>query len=127
MLVLDNDKCPVEEWLDRVRNKPTRARIERQIDKLARGLGEQKGLQGIVELKIDFGPGYRVYYAYLDEKTIVVLIGAGDKSNQAKDIAEARHLWADFKAGGFSETALKTWKEEQAVEEEEEANEVEEL
>lgn len=57
MLVLDNDKCPVEEWLDRVRNKPTRARIERQIDKLARGLGEQKGLQGIVELKLTLGRG----------------------------------------------------------------------
>lgn len=44
MLVRDNDKCPVEKWLDGVRDKVTRARIIRQIDKLSRGLGVQKGL-----------------------------------------------------------------------------------
>ena len=94
MLVLDNRKCPLWEWLSAIRDKPTRARIERQIDKLCRDLGSQKGLQGIGELKIDFGPGFRVYYGFLDEKTIVVLIG------------------------GASESALRAWKEEQVEGEE---------
>lgn len=118
MLVLDNKKCPLWEWLSAIRDKPTRARIERQIDKLSRDLGSQKGLQGIGELKIDFGPGFRIYYGFLDEKTIVVLIGGGDKSSQSKDIAEVRRLWADFTKGGASEFALRAWKEEQVEKEE---------
>lgn len=113
MLVLANEKCPVEEWLDRIRDKTTRARIERQTDKPSRGLGAQKGLQGVAELKIDFGPGYRVYYGLLDQKTIVVLIVGGDKSNQNRDIADARQLCADFQAGGSAEAALKAWNEEE--------------
>lgn len=120
MLVLDNGKCPLQEWLAAIRDKPTRARIQRQIDKLSRSLGSQKGLQGIAELKIDFGPGYRVYYGFLGEKTLVVLIGGGGKSSQSKDIADARRLWADFTKGGASEAALRAWKEEQAEEQAEE-------
>jgi len=130
MLVLDNDRCPIEEWLGGIRDKPTRARIERQIDKLSRDLGVQRGLQGIAELKIDFidfGPGYRVYYGFLDQKTVVVLIGGGDKSSQTRDIADARQLWANFVKGGASERALRVWKEEQEAGEEgkEEADEAE--
>ncbi len=130
MLVLDNDRCPSEEWLGGIRDKPTRARIERQIDKLSRDLGVQRGLQGIAELKIDFidfGPGYRVYYGFLDQKTVVVLIGGGDKSSQTRDIADARQLWANFVKSGASERALRVWKEEQEAGEEgkEEADEAE--
>ena len=127
MLVLDNGKCPLQEWLGAVRDKPTRARIQRQIDKLSRNLGIQKGIQGIAELKIDFGPGYRVYYGFLDAKTVVVLIGGGDKSSQSKDIADARRLWADFTKGGASEAALRAWQEEQEATEEGDENEPEEL
>lgn len=68
MLVQANDKCPVEEWIRGLRDKVTRLKIERQIDKLARGLGLQKSLGSVSELKIDLGPGYRVYYALLDQK-----------------------------------------------------------
>ena len=115
MLKLDNGESPLEEWLDKLRDKTTRARIERQIDKLSRDIGVQKGLQGIAELKIDFGPGYRVYYGFLDQKTIVVLIGGGSKSSQKKDIADARQLWAAFTEGNAERDMLSAWKEEQVI------------
>ncbi|MDQ2687438.1 MAG: hypothetical protein M3Y28_06180, partial [Armatimonadota bacterium] len=104
-------------------DKPTRLRILRQIDKLRRGLGVQKNLKGVAELKIDLGPGYRVYYALLDQKTLVVLLGGGDKSSQSKDIEKARQLWKAFEDGGSAEVALQVWnaapptKEDAAAEE----------
>lgn len=118
VLVLADGKAPMEEWLRGLRDKPTRLRILRQIDKLRRDLGLQKSLKGIAELKIDLGPGYRVYYALLDPKTLVVLIGGGDKSTQGKDIAAARRLWQDFEAGGHSQAALREWNAAQPATEE---------
>ena len=93
VLILADGKSPLEEWLHGFRDKPTRLKILRQIDKLRRDLGLQKSLKDIAELKIDLGPGYRVYYALLDPKTLVVLIGGGDKSTQGKDIAAALRAW----------------------------------
>ena len=121
VLVLADGKSPLEEWLRGLRDKPTRLKILRQIDKLRRDLGVQKSLKGIAELKIDLGPGYRVYYAILDPKTLVVLIGGGDKSRQSKDIAAARRLWEDFEDGGHSEAALRAWNETRPVAEDGEA------
>ena len=111
MLVQSNDKCPVEEWIRGIRDKVTRLKIERQIDKLARGLGLQKSLGSISELKIDLGPDYRIYYALLDQKTLVVLLSGGDKSDQGRDIAQAKQLWQDFEDSGHSEAALRSWRE----------------
>jgi len=111
MLIQANDKSWVDEWLDGIRDKRTRARIERQIDKLGRGLGVQKNLKDVSELKIDLGPGYRVYYALWDQKTVVVLIGGGDKSSQSRDIASARQLWTDFEDSGYPAAALRPRKE----------------
>ncbi len=108
MLVLKNGKCPLEDWLDTLRDKPTRARIERQIDKLSRTLGNQKGLHGISEMRPDFGPGYRIYYGETEPGVIVVLLGGGDKSSQRKDIALARKLWDEFQHS-LTGTALRLW------------------
>ena len=52
--------------------------------------------QGVIELKIDFGPGYRVY-AGLHGAEIIVLLCAGDKSSQQKDIAKAQNYWQDYR------------------------------
>ena len=51
--------------------------------------------EGVVELKMDFGPGYRIYFAE-DGDTLVVLLCGGDKSTQSKDIEKARGYWADY-------------------------------
>ena len=114
MLVLENGKAPVEEWLLTIRDTVTRARIVRQIDKLERGLfGDRKGAgDKVSELRLDFGPGYRVYYGRV-ENTIVVLLGGGDKSTQNADIKKVQDLWDDFLKKGAPEEALMPWTGEQ--------------
>ena len=86
------------EWLDRLRDQAGRARILVRVDRLIHGNpGDHRNLQaGVSELKIDFGPGYRVYYMQRGEQLLLLLIG-GDKSSQAKDIAKAQQLAKDFK------------------------------
>lgn len=78
------------DWINLLRDIAGRARIQVRIDRLAHGNpGQHRTLTGgIRELKIDFGPGYRVYFTERDEALIVLLVG-GDKSTQAKDIKTA--------------------------------------
>jgi putative addiction module killer protein len=85
------------DWLDRLRDQAGRARILVRVDRLIHGNpGDHRNLQGgVSELKIDFGPGYRVYYTQRGEQLLLLLIG-GDKSSQAKDIAKAQQLAKDF-------------------------------
>ncbi len=85
------------EWLDRLRDQAGRARILLRVDRLIHGNpGDHRNLQGgVSELKIDFGPGYRIYYTQRGEQLLLLLIG-GDKSSQAKDIAKAQELAKDF-------------------------------
>jgi putative addiction module killer protein len=59
--------------------------------------GDHKSIgQGLFEFRIQFGPGYRIYYGIEDEKIILLLIG-GDKSTQAKDISKAKSFWTSYK------------------------------
>ena len=85
------------DWLDRLRDQAGRARILVRVDRLIHGNpGDHRNLQGgVSELKIDFGPGYRVYYTQRGEQLLLLLIG-GDKSSQAKDIAKAQQLAKHF-------------------------------
>ena len=85
------------EWLNRLRDQAGRARILVRVDRLIHGNpGDHRNLPGgVSELKIDFGPGYRVYYTQRGEQLLLLLIG-GDKSSQAKDIAKAQQLAKDF-------------------------------
>ena len=80
-------------WLDRLKDLGGRARIQARIERLADGNpGQHRNLKdGVSELKVDVGPGYRVYYAQRKDIVIVLLCG-GDKSSQAKDIELAYKL-----------------------------------
>ena len=80
-------------WLDGLHDIRARARIQVRIERLAAGNpGDVKAVgEGISELRIDYGPGYRVYYKKQGQKVVVLLAG-GDKSTQAKDIKTALHL-----------------------------------
>jgi putative addiction module killer protein len=80
-------------WLDGLRDIRARARIQARIERLAIGNpGDVKAVgEGVSELRIDYGPGYRVYYKKNGQKVIILLAG-GDKSTQAKDIKTALHL-----------------------------------
>ena len=80
-------------WLDGLRDRRARARIEARLDRLAVGnLGDIRPVgSGVSELRIDYGPGYRVYFTRKGATLIIVLAG-GDKRTQAKDIARAVEL-----------------------------------
>ena len=78
------------DWIDGLDDRLGRARIQVRVDRLAHGNpGQSRKLAGgISELKIDFGPGYRVYYTERNGELIVLLAG-GDKSTQQRDIRAA--------------------------------------
>lgn len=79
-------------WFATLRDARARARIQIRIDRVSLGLfGDAKYFDGIGELRIDYGPGYRVYFLRRDE-TVVILLGGGDKKSQRRDIATAKAL-----------------------------------
>lgn len=82
------------EWFSKLRDIKGRARIAARIESAKAGnFGAYKVLdEGVCEMKIDFGPGYRVYYAQEGLHVYLLIVG-GDKSTQKKDIAKARELW----------------------------------
>lgn len=92
-----NGKCPIREWLDRL-DFTTTARIEARLKRIALGnFGDVKPVgQGVSELRIKFGAGYRVYFAQHGEEIIILLCG-GDKSSQDKDVETAKSYLQDFK------------------------------
>ena len=84
-------------WLDDLRDLRARARIQVRIERLAAGNpGNMKAVgEGVSELRIDYGPGYRVYFKRRGRKLIILLAG-GDKSSQTKDIKVALRLARDL-------------------------------
>ncbi len=92
-------KEPFQEWLRSLRDREGRAKIRIRLNRLEQGnLGKHRALgRGLIELKIDFGPGYRVYLGE-DGKRDVVLLWGGDKSTQEADIEKARAYWGDYNA-----------------------------
>ncbi|TAH53179.1 MAG: type II toxin-antitoxin system RelE/ParE family toxin [Betaproteobacteria bacterium] len=81
------------DWINDLRDRGARARIQVRVDRLAHGNpGQHRNLtNGISELKVDVGSGYRVYYTQRGDELIVLLVG-GDKSSQQNDIALAQEL-----------------------------------
>ena len=81
------------DWIDNLKDLSGRTRILMRVDRLIHGNpGSHRNLtHGVSELKIDVGPGYRVYYTQRGEQLLLLLVG-GDKSTQAKDIARAIRL-----------------------------------
>jgi putative addiction module killer protein len=81
------------QWLDSLRDIQARARVLVRIERLVAGNpGDVKPVgEGVSELRITYGPGYRVYYK-MQGQTIVVLLAGGDKRTQAKDIEQALQL-----------------------------------
>jgi putative addiction module killer protein len=85
------------EWLDALKDRAARARVLVRIERLIQGNpGQSRNLtDGVSELKIDFGPGYRVYYAQRGTRLLLLLAG-GDKSTQQQDIALAIKLARNY-------------------------------
>lgn len=89
---------PFGEWLSNLRDMQAKIAIRRRIDRLALGnSGNSKCLRGgLCELKVDMGPGYRIYFGNHGQ-TVVVLLCGGDKRTQDSDIALATQYWEDWK------------------------------
>lgn len=86
-------------WINSLRDRAGRARIQVRVDRLVHGNpGQHRELtDGVSELKIDFGPGYRVYYSKRGNRLLILLAG-GDKSTQQKDIQTAILLAKNYQS-----------------------------
>jgi putative addiction module killer protein len=86
------------DWLDDLKDRRAAARVAARILRLEDGnVGDAKPVgEGVSELRIDYGPGYRVYFMKAGRVVIVLLCG-GDKSTQARDIAKAKRLAREWK------------------------------
>ncbi|MCI5131142.1 MAG: type II toxin-antitoxin system RelE/ParE family toxin [Candidatus Electrothrix sp. EH2] len=84
-------------WLDGLKDRVTRLRLSRRLDRAQRGnLGDVKPVgDGIFEMREFFGPGWRMYYAKRGD-TLIIMLGGGDKSSQQTDIAKAKQLYAQL-------------------------------
>jgi len=93
----ENGAVPFRDWLRDLRDMRAEARIRARLTRVRAGnFGTIRALgDGVSELKIDYGPGYRVYYA-MSGKTVVLLLIGGDKSTQKKDIQAAKNFWRDY-------------------------------
>lgn len=92
------EREPFTEWLEGLRDATTRRRILTRLRRVEQGnYGDYKALKdGLYELRLQFGPGYRVYFGE-DGDMIVLLLLGGDKSNQDKDIEQAKIYWMEYK------------------------------
>lgn len=94
----EDEKQPFRDWFLSLKDRMTRNKIDarlRRVESGNFGYCEPVG-EGVLELKIDFGPGYRVYFGQVETKIVILLTG-GDKSSQKKDIKTAHEYWADYK------------------------------
>ena len=88
---------PYAKWFNAL-NAPAAAKVAIALTRMAQGnLSNAKSVGGgIQEYRIDFGPGYRIYFGR-DGDRLVILLGGGTKKRQQNDIARAQELWADYK------------------------------
>ncbi len=92
-----DDDEPYVAWLGALPDRQAKARIVVRVNRMAGGnLGDVKPVgDGVWEARIDYGPGYRLYYAQAGRRLILLLIG-GDKRTQQSDIAKAHGYWNNW-------------------------------
>jgi putative addiction module killer protein len=90
-------KIPFNEWLDDVRDRKAVARILARLARVRQGNpGDSKSVgEGVAELRVDYGPGYRVYFGQTGQ-TLIILLCGGDKRTQERDIQRAKQYWRDY-------------------------------
>jgi putative addiction module killer protein len=97
--ITSDGKIPFNEWYESLKDKRGREEIARRLNRILKGNpGDHKILtEGLYEMKITYGPAYRIYYTEKDKKIIVLLCG-GDKSTQSEDIEKAKRYLKDYLA-----------------------------
>lgn len=89
---------PFTEWLNSLQDQRARAKIRVRLDRVSLGnFVDCHGVgDGVQELRIDYGPGFRVYFGQ-EGTTVVLLLCGGDKSTQARDIQTAQRYWSEYR------------------------------
>ena len=92
-------KAPFREWYMGLRDQEVKAIISQRLDRVSLGLlGDWKSLSdGVYELRVNYGPGYRVYIGQDGQKLVLLLCG-GDKKTQSKDITTAKKYWENYQS-----------------------------
>ncbi len=92
-------RIPFLEWYYYLRDAKARVKIEARLERVELGnVGDYRSVgQGVFELRIDCGPGYRVYFGQVGT-VIVLLLCGGDKSTQEQDISKAKEYWRDYES-----------------------------
>ncbi len=92
----ERGRSPYDVWFNKL-DGVTAARIDRYVRRMENGnLGDSKSVgEGVTELRMHFGAGYRVYYGR-DGDTIIILLGGGSKRGQSADIASAKKRWLNY-------------------------------
>ena len=90
-------RCPFQEWIESVNSSVVKAAVAARINRIRSGtLGDWKSVgDGVFELRVDLGPGYRVYFGR-DGETVVILLSGGEKRSQVSDIKRAKGYWRDY-------------------------------
>ena len=91
-------KKPFVAWIKKLRDQRARDRIHNQIDRLRLGnTGDFKSIgNGIYELRIHYGPGYRIYFGQTGKQIILLLCG-GNKASQQQDVNRAKQYWQEYR------------------------------
>jgi putative addiction module killer protein len=89
---------PFVDWLEALADRRARISIKQRLNRVELGnLGDSQSVgDGVFEFRIDYGPGYRVYFARSGLRVLLLLCG-GDKSRQSKDILQAKQFWTEYK------------------------------
>ena len=93
----ERGNVPFDDWINRI-DLRAQVRIAKRLDRIERGnFGDHRSVgQGVMELRVDYGPGYRVYFGR-DGSEIVILLGGGTKQRQRVDIEQAQRNWKTYK------------------------------
>ena len=97
----EHGKNPFRQWLESLKDRKASAIIDARLTRVRMGnFGNCRSVgHGIMELKIDFGPGYRIYFGQAANRVVVLLVG-GDKKSQPADIKRSQEYWNDYTGAG---------------------------
>ena len=97
LYLLPDGSCPFVHWLEGLKDRQAKAKVKQRLDRLELGnMGDFKAVgKGVLELRVNYGPGYRIYFAQTGQHIILLLCG-GDKKTQNRDILRAQQYWMAF-------------------------------
>lgn len=93
----EDGRQPFSEWLEKLRDLEAAQRIDARLSRVRLGnVGDARSVgKGVNELRISYGPGYRIYFGRKGDRLVVLLCG-GDKRTQQRDIKRAQEYWGDY-------------------------------